>query len=125
MNTEPTLQQLIQECRDGGWSYRGMSERATRAGHPISHAHIADYAKGTVRKMPSQEELLALAAALDTGVETVRRAAMQEWWGYVPRELSRNSRASRVLAAVPPNLTPEEEQELARLVQAWAAARES
>jgi transcriptional regulator with XRE-family HTH domain len=101
-----------------------MAERAGRAGHPISHSHIADYAKGTVKKMPSREDLQALAAALDTGVERVRRAALWEWWEYVPREMTRNAKGARIVAAVPPGLTTEQEQALTRLIQAWAATRE-
>lgn len=132
MNSEPSdegrseraLAALIQECHDKGYSFRTMSDRATRAGHPISHAQLADYAKGRVAKVPDREQIEAIAVATDNGVETVRRAAMRQYWGYEPRELRlARGRASRAAAAVPPNLSPEAEEELARMIQAWVAAR--
>ena len=118
-----TLAELVVERRDAGYSYREMERRARERGHKISHSSLADYANGAVAKMPDKDQIEALAAALDVGLDAVRAAAMQQYWGYVPREL-RNRKPSRVAAAIPPDLSPQEEAELARMIQAWLATRE-
>lgn len=118
-----SLSALVKRRRDEGWSFREMERRAEQRGHKISHSQLADYAAGTVRRMPTTEGLEALAAALDVGVEDVRAASMLEFWGYVPRELKHRGRGSRIMAALPTDLAPEEEEELRRLINAWAAAR--
>lgn len=123
VNTQlPPLAALVKSKHDEGRSYRDMSEAARRAGYTISHSQMQAYATDIVRKAPSSEQLEAIAAALSVSVEKVRSAMIQQFYGYVPRDLA-NVRESRVVAAVPPDLSPEEEQELARLVAAWAAAR--
>lgn len=116
------LADLVRE-RNERWSYREMSERARRAGHNISHSQLADYASDSVRKAPTREQIEALAVALDVGQEAVRAAMFEQFYGYVPVELKRGSKASRVAAAVPPGLSPEEEAELLRLIEAWLATR--
>lgn len=125
MTSERTesLSELVRRRRDEGWSLREMERRAQARGHRISHAQLADYAAGVVRRMPTLEGLEAIAAALDVGVEDVRAASMKEFWGYVPRELKHRGRGSRVTAAMPPDLSPEEEDELLRMIEAWVAAR--
>lgn len=115
------LADLVRE-RNDRWSYREMSERARRSGHNISHSQLADYASDSVRKVPSQEQIQALAAALDVGQEQVRAAVFEQFYGYVPRELKRG-RASRIVAAVPPGLSAEDEDELLRLIEAWLSTR--
>lgn len=117
-----TLAELVVERRDAGYSYREMERRARERGYSISHSSLADYANGSVRKMPDKEQIEALAAALDVGLDAVRAAAMQQYWGYIPREL-RNRKPSRISAAIPPDLSPEEEAELARMIRAWVSAR--
>lgn len=119
---QTTLADLVKHRHDEGWSYREMEKRARDRGYTISHASLADYAKGVVRKMPDKDQVEALAAALDVGVDVVRGAAMLQYWGYVPREL-RNRKPSRLSAAVPPDLSSEEEEQLVRMVEAWLAAR--
>lgn len=75
--------------------------------------------------MPDRDQIDAIAVATDNGVETVRRAAMRQYWDYEPRELRlARGRTSRAAAAVPPNLSPEAEEELTRMIQAWLAARD-
>lgn len=125
MTSERTesLSTLVRRRRDEGWSFREMERRAEQRGHRISHSQLADYAAGTVRRMPTTEGLEALAAALDVGVEDVRAASMLEFWGYVPRELKMRGRASRVSAAMPPDLTPDEEEQIVRMVKAWLASQ--
>lgn len=119
---QATLAELVRERRDAGYSFREMERRARERGHKISHSSLADYANASVSKMPDRDQIEALAAALDVGLDAVRAAAMQQYWGYVPREL-RNRRPSRAGAAIPPDLSVEEEAELARLIQAWVASR--
>jgi transcriptional regulator with XRE-family HTH domain len=119
---QPTLADLVTRRVDEGWTFREMARRAKERGHDISHSHLAEHAKGLVAKMPDRAQVEALAAALDVGIDDVRAAAMQQYWEYVPREL-RVRRPSRVTAALPPDLTEEEEAEIARMVEAWLAAR--
>lgn len=123
--TEQTesLSELVRRRRDEGWTLREMERRAEQRGHKISHSQLADYAAGTVRRMPTKEGVEALAAALDVGIEEVRTASVVEFWGYVPREAKYRGRGSRITAAMPPDLTPEEEDEVLRMVQAWFGAR--
>lgn len=126
MTTERTesLSELVRRRRDEGWSLREMERRAEQRGHRISHSQLADYAAGTVRRMPTSEGVEALAVALDVGIEDIQAASCKEFWGYIPRALRyRGGGNSRLAAAVPPNLSAEEEEELARLIQAWASAR--
>lgn len=117
------LAALVSRTHDAGVSYREMESRATQRGHRISHSQMADYAGDRVAKCPTEEQLRSIAAALDVGYETVRAAAFAQFYGYVPRELG--GRQTPVVAAIPPDLTPEEERQLTAMVRAWAAARES
>lgn len=119
---QTTLADLVNQRHQEGWSFREMEKRARDRGHTISHAQLADYAKGVVKKMPDREQVEALSAALDVGLDVVRAAAMQQYWGYVPREL-RSRKSSRLSAAVPPDLSSEEEEQLVRMVEAWLASR--
>lgn len=118
----PPLAALVKSRHEEGRSYREMSENARRKGYAISHSQLQAYATDVVRKAPSTEQLQALSAALDIGFEKVRAASIEQYYGYVPREFG-GMGGSMVTAAVPPDLTPAEERELARLVEAWAAAR--
>lgn len=119
---EPALAALVKQRHDEGWSFREMEKRAAERGYSISHASLADHAKGVVRKMPDRDQIEALAAALDVGIDAVRAAAMKQYWGYTPRELT-NRKASRLFAAVPADTTPDEEAELKRMIEVWAATR--
>jgi transcriptional regulator with XRE-family HTH domain len=125
MTTEQTttLADLVRQRQDEGWSYREMERRARERGHRISHAQLAAYAEDAVRKVPSREQVEAIAAALDLGIDAVRAAVMQQYWGYVPRELKQRGKGSRVAAAVPPDLSTDEEAELVRMMEAWLVAR--
>lgn len=118
----PPLAALVKEKHDAGRSYREMAAAAQRAGYDVSHSQMQAYATNQVRKAPSNDQLEALAAALSVSVDRVRTAMMQQFYGYVPKELA-VIRESPVSAAVPPDLSPDEEQELARLVAAWVEAR--
>jgi hypothetical protein len=122
MTEQITLAELVTKRVDEGWTFREMSRRAKERGYDVSHSHLAEHAKGLVAKVPDRTQVEALAAALDVGIDDVRAAAMQQYWGYVPREL-RTRKPSRVTAALPADLTAEEEDEIARMVEAWLAAR--
>lgn len=122
MTSELPLSDLVSRTHADGLSYREMEARARRSGHVISHSQLQAYATGTTRKMPTVDQMRALAAAMDVGYETVRAAAFEQYYNYRPREMSHRS-DSRVGAAIPPDLTAEEERELIRMVKAWASAR--
>jgi transcriptional regulator with XRE-family HTH domain len=100
-----------------------MSDRAHRAGKSISHSQLADYAAGHVRKAPDVEQMEALAAALGVGFESVRAAVFEQYYGYVPRELQRTAKLGRVVAAIPADLDPDQEEELLRMIEAWLSVR--
>ena len=56
------------------------------------------------------------------GLDEVRSAALEQFWGYVPREL-KGRKTSMVVAAVPADLTQEEEEDLAQMVHLWVEQR--
>ena len=115
------LAELVSRC-NADYSFREMERRAAGRGQKISHSTLADYAADSVQKMPSREQLEALSAALDTGLDEVRSAALEQFWGYVPREL-KGRKTSMVVAAVPADLTQEEEEDLAQMVHLWVEQR--
>ena len=117
-----SLAALVRRRNDEGWSYREMEKRARDRGYVIAHSQLADYANDTVSKMPSKDQIEALAAALDVGVDVVRAAALDQFWDYIPREL-KSRKGSRLTAVVPSDLSQAEEEELLRMVEAWLAAR--
>ena len=122
----PALAAMVRHRHDQGRSYRDMSEAARKAGKTISHAQLQAYATNIVRKAPSTDQLEALAAALDTTLEKVRVAMIQQYYGYVPRSVAPDDAGtSELFAAVPPDLSPDEERELARLVTAWVSTRQN
>lgn len=120
----PPLASLVSRANVAGLSFREMERRAQQHGHSISHSQLAAYAENSVKKAPDVKQMEAIASALDLGYEVVRAAAFEQYYGYVPREVVRRSDASRVAAAIPPNLPPEEEAELLRMIRAWVAARD-
>lgn len=117
------LADLIRQ-RQERWSYREMSERARRAGKSISHSQLADYAADVVRKAPDIEQMEAIAVAVDMGFEEIRGAVFEQFFGYIPRELKRPAKMSKIMTAIPSNLSPEEEAQLLRMVEAWLASRQ-
>lgn len=120
---KPALRDLVREAYSAAGSYNEMERRARRAGHEISHTYLQWLARGEVKKAPDIEQMRAIAAAIDKGYETVRSAMFEQWYGYVPRELARRE-GSRITAAIPPSLSPEEERELLRMIRAWVASQE-
>lgn len=119
----PPLADMVRRKHDEEHvSYREMADNSRRAGHFISHSQLAAYAADGVRKAPSSEQMVALASALGVSYEKVRAAMIEQYFGYVPRDLI-ETHGTTVTAAVPPDLTEAEERELRRLVEAWVAAR--
>lgn len=117
-NAEPgRLAKLIQGRKDLGESLRYMSTRAKKAGHQISHAHIADLMNGDVARAPLPEDIMAIAAALDCSYEQVRQAVIHDWYGY--DEL----RAPDFDALIAP-LDGADRDELARMIRAWVSAKQ-
>lgn len=123
---EKPLAALVRNRHDEGRSYRDMSAAAKRAGFDISHSQLQAFAQDMVRKAPSNEQLQAIAAAVGVSFERARAAMMQQFYGYVPRGMEADDPAlpgARIGAAIPPDLSPEQEQQLLRMVQAWIAGR--
>lgn len=118
MTRDSTLADLVRRAHETGLSFREMSARAQRAGHSISHSQLAMYANDSVAKAPTDAQIYAIAAALDMGYMQVREAMFRQFYGYTPREM-RHHGGSRIAAAIPPDLTPEQERALADLVEAW------
>ena len=125
-NARP-LAELVRSRHAAGRSYRDMSEAAKRAGYTISHSQLQAFATDMVRKAPDNKQLAALAAAVGVTFEQARAAMMQQYYGYVPRGMEADDPAlpgARIGAAIPPDLSPEQEQQLLRMVQAWIASQE-
>ena len=121
------LAALVRSRHEAGRSYRDMAEAARRAGHTISHSQLQAYATDMVRKAPTNEQLAALAAAIGVTFARARAAMMEQFYGYVPRGMEADDPAlpgARIGAAIPPDLSPEQEQQLLRMVQAWIASQE-
>lgn len=123
MTKERPLASLVRRVHEQGLSYREMAARAQRAGHTISHSQLALYAGDGVAKAPTDSQVHALAAALDMGYEQVRAAVFSQFYGYVPRDLN-SRKGSRLAAALPPDLSPEEEDRLAQVVELWLRDRD-
>lgn len=119
----PPLSALVASKHDPKENtYREMERVAKKRGYEISHAYLTTLARGETKKAPLDPQVHAIAAAIDEPYEVVRAAMMQQFWGFVPEELAKVATSS-VGAWVPPDLTPEERNELRRLVTAWVAAR--
>ena len=124
--SERPLADLVRSRHEAGRSYRDMSETAKRAGYTISHSQLQAFATDMVRKAPDNKQLAALAAAVGVTFEQARAAMMQQYYGYVPRGMEADDPAlpgARIGAVVPPDLSPEEEENLLRMVQAWIASQ--
>lgn len=120
----PPLAALVREKHDRGFSYREMSEAARRAGRLVSHSQLAAYASDGVRKAPTPEQMQGIAAALGVSFEKVYAAAIEQYYGYTPTSFG-NAGGRDVTAAIPFDLTPEEERELGRVIRTWVAMRRS
>lgn len=118
----PPLAALVRARHDEGYSYREMAEAARRSGRLISHSQLASYATDGVRKAPTTEQMQGLAAALGLAYEKIYAAVIEQYYGYVPQNLG-TSGGSDITAAIPYDLTEDEERELARMIRAWVAAR--
>lgn len=112
----PHLPALIRARQDRGESLRSMADRARRAGHNISHAHIGDLLLGRVARAPLPQDIVAIAAALDASYDVVRRAVLHDWYDY--DEL----RGGDFDALISP-LPDADRDELERMVRAWVAAK--
>ena len=61
----------------GTGSTRAMAQRATDAGHRISHTQLGAYSRGEVDALPSEKTRYALAAALGVTFDEVTAAAVE------------------------------------------------
>lgn len=73
------LANLFATRKAAAGSTRAMAERATAAGHPISHVQLGAYARGEVERPPNAATRAAIAAALIVSVDEVTAAARESW----------------------------------------------
>ena len=109
------LAKLIQAAKDSGSSLREIELRAAEAGKQLSYSQVQAYHKGTAAKMPTQQQIEALAAGLPASIAEVRRAAFIDWYGYDLYEHEKDS----YLIAVPADLPAQRKREVDQLVRAW------
>lgn len=114
---------LLRKAREeGGDTYREIAARADSAGHDgLSFQQVQSYAADQVRKVPTRAQMEALAAGLGVDFDTVLEACLEQWYNYVPPELT--GAGERIGRLIPDDLSTEDEQELRRMVQAWIAAK--
>lgn len=84
------LSQLIQDANDRGLSYQKMSDRTagTEGADRLSKAYLAKLVDSPPVKAPSAKQLKAIAAALRTSENRVKRAAAEQWLEYEATELA-------------------------------------
>lgn len=84
------LSQLIQDANDRGLSYQKMSDRTAGAegADRLSKAYLAKLVDSPPVKAPSAKQLKAIAAALRTSENRVKRAAAEQWLEYEATELA-------------------------------------
>ena len=77
----PTLRELIQEALDDGLTLRELADKATdpRTGETVGKDTINKIVLGRINRMPTEDHLRAIAAALRITYERVRRAAIAQW----------------------------------------------
>lgn len=77
----PTLSDMVKEALDRGQTYDQLAERAIDpdSGEKASRGLLYDLSRGTVRRVPTEGHLRAVAIALGKPYETVRRAAIAQW----------------------------------------------
>jgi transcriptional regulator with XRE-family HTH domain len=87
---DPTLSDLIQGALNTGLTLRQLAERATdpRSGETVSKDTINKIVLGRINRMPIEEHLRGIAAALDLPYERVRQAAIKQW---LPSEVPTNA----------------------------------
>lgn len=84
------LSQLIQDANDRGLSYQKMSDRTAgpEGADRLSKAYLAKLVDNPPVKAPSAKQLKAIAAALRTSENRVKRAAAEQWLEYEATELA-------------------------------------
>ena len=80
-STRQPLADLINSVRDRtGMTYRDLAARAVRRGHRISYSQINNYALNAAAKIPDDDLIQGLAAALDVSPEVVLTAAIEQYY---------------------------------------------
>lgn len=76
-----TLRDMIQEAQKRGLSLRDLQARAIdpRTGNTVGKDLIGQLRRGEVNRIPTAEQLRALAVALNLPYERVRQAAIAQW----------------------------------------------
>ncbi len=91
----PTLRDMVQAALDAGQTYKQLEKRAIdpQTGQKASLALLNDIARGKLSRMPYDYHLRAIAAALQSPYDVVRRAAIAQWLpieGEIDPEASRD-----------------------------------
>jgi transcriptional regulator with XRE-family HTH domain len=113
MPEQPTLSDMIRQEVDKGVTYAELEERATDPAtgrSRISDSQLNRLAKGTATRIPTEEQLRGIAAALRIPYERVRGVAIAQW---LPAEVEESD--EQVLARI------DELQAQARQLQQQAA----
>lgn len=82
MPEQPTLSDMIRQEVDKGVTYAELEERAAdpATGRTrISDSQLNRLAKGTATRIPTEEQLRGVAAAVQRPYEWVRQAAIAQW----------------------------------------------
>jgi hypothetical protein len=84
------LSRLIQEALDKGDSYQRLADRAIHAqsGTTVSKPYLQKIVKNPPANPPNEEQLIAIAVALDVPEWRVQEAAAEQWLGYRATELA-------------------------------------
>src|SRR5690242_4237455 len=76
MKSGGALAALIGERHDEGWSYRKM---AALTGGGLTHSQIQKWHRAPTKKAPTQDQLQALARALQMPEDVIFNAAAKDW----------------------------------------------
>lgn len=82
MPEQPTLSDMIRQQLDKGVTYAELEERSVAPGtgrSRISDSQLNRLAKGTATRIPTEEQLRGIAAAVRRPYESVRQAAIAQW----------------------------------------------
>lgn len=96
----PTLRDMIQHALDSGITYRELGERAIDASTATTLAKdtFNRIILGRVKQIPTANQLRAIAAALRAPYESVRQAAVNQWYPAddIPVELEREAQIAEL-----------------------------
>lgn len=110
------LAKLVQDRIDTGETTRSIAQRARDAGEKLSHAQVALFRTGGVKKAPDDAMQAALAVGLQIPPRIIRRAVFLDWYGYDPDAV--NPQDTR-------DAWPVKVQTFLDIVGAWLASKDT